>query len=303
MNRVHRQIDTAVIPMAGMGTRMFPISSVFSKSMLPLGVYPAIFFLLNEIKNAGIKHVHIICDENIKAVFQLLNSASKYSGSVSKYPEIRRILLKIEALKASLVLHFHLQDNKAAGLGGALLSIREVVKSPFVLLLGDDIHISSNTIQRMLYTYSLFRKPLFLISTEKKPKEDAILYGRVRCSGTQMTSVLKISHIYEKTLDKKLNRDIRVVSGRYILDEKIYRYILEDSLYSLETHSEIELTDGINLAIQKGELVYGFKSLSIRYDLGRRLDYYKLFMHQAISEFPELRYYLEEIVKNEDKGE
>lgn len=285
MNSIHSKLEVAVIPMAGYGTRMMPITTFLSKSSLPVGLYPAYYYLLKELKEAGIKEVHIICNENVGEIFRFLKPTSSYIDSIDKDSETLSFLMEITSIKNSLRIYFHYQDD-AKGLGGAILSVSDVICAPFLLVLGDDIHDSSSSTRAMIKFYGMFKKPIFMFSVENVKAKEARLYGSISYTRLPVSRLFKVNKLYEKK-DRKEEK-IFAINGRYILDESIFGRLMKIESLKKNLGEELELADALNDAIGDNFPVYAYRSSSTRYDIGMRKGYYKAFIKRSIEEYPEL---------------
>ena len=61
-------IKQAIIPLAGLGTRLLPLTSVFPKELLPINGRPGIEYILDECIDAGIKEVILIISNKKKLI-------------------------------------------------------------------------------------------------------------------------------------------------------------------------------------------------------------------------------------------
>lgn len=131
MSRV--KVTTAVVPCAGLGTRMLPLTRVVPKELLPLGPKPLIEHALEELREAGITDVVVVMRRGKEILRQHL---------VEPFPYPERAHCPGPVPKG-LTLHFVTQ-NEPLGLGDALLSARPVVNDqPFLMLLPDQLLMGS----------------------------------------------------------------------------------------------------------------------------------------------------------------
>ena len=130
-------VKQAVIPLAGLGTRMLPLTKAFPKELWPLGSKSILENILDECFDAGIKEVVCIISKNKNVIKNYFSKKKSLENAVKNKPEILKTLITLN--KLSKKIKFVYQD-KPKGLGHAILCAEKLIKSKyFLVLLPDDI--------------------------------------------------------------------------------------------------------------------------------------------------------------------
>ncbi len=271
----------AVIPAAGLGTRLLPITKSQPKEMMPILNKPAIQYVVEEASHGGFDQILIITNRNKKVMEdhfdrnlelrELLKSKGK--------EEALRELEKIEGL-ADL---FYLRQKHQRGLGDAVLCSETYVgNEAFAVLLGDDIIISEIPAIKQLWEAHLKVKAP-VIALEEVPEDHVERYGIVELGEEVSPGLFKLTKIVEKP--KKEEAPSRMaVMGRYILDHDIFTWLRG----SQTGHGgELQLTDSLaNYIDTKG--LYGMVVQGLRVDIGSVSDWLKANLQVALLD-PDLK--------------
>ena len=144
-----KKITKAIIPAAGLGTRMLPISYAVPKEMLPIVDLPAVYHLVEEAKNSGITDVLIITNRDKDAMEDFFDLSPEYltlldkKGKTAEADKLRAI--------ANMANVYFLRQKETRGLGHAVGRARSFVgDEPFVVLYGDDVIFSKTPVCRQL---------------------------------------------------------------------------------------------------------------------------------------------------------
>jgi len=224
------KIRTAVIPCAGQAKRMEPYSLILPKPLLPVGDKPIIQYHLDKCKIMGINHIILIIGTH---------PTNEY------YFEILKLYLQSHPIE-DLEIEYIIQ-KEAKGIGHALSLVENRVSIPFSMFLGDEIYGNSNNKGFISSFDNNINAVIGLIKCEDKAK--------VRRNYTVkfFKNCDLISNLYEKPRDDVISDILGV--GSYIFDKKIFESI-EDTPPS--KRNEIEITDSIQMLINKGGKVKGF---------------------------------------------
>ena len=185
-----KKITKAIIPAAGLGTRMLPISHAVPKEMLPIVDLPAVYYLVEEAVNSGITDILIITNRDKDAMEDFFDISIEYRDALAakgKTAELEQ-LNKI----ADMANVYFLRQKETRGLGHAVGRARSFVgDEPFVVLYGDDIIFSKTPVCRQLIdVYEKYGKPVVGVkpvapewlskycSLKVDPTKDAGLYKR-----------------------------------------------------------------------------------------------------------------------------
>ena len=137
-------IKQAIIPLAGLGTRLLPLTSVFAKELLPINGKPSIEYIIDECIDAGIKEVVFIISKNKMMIKDYFYKDSFYKKIIKKKGDKRIINEYRKILKYKKMIKFVYQ-NKPDGTGAAVLKCKKYLKDKhFLMLLADDLIIKKN---------------------------------------------------------------------------------------------------------------------------------------------------------------
>ena len=238
-------IKQAIIPLAGLGTRLLPLTSVFAKELLPINGKPGIEYILDECIEAGIKEVVFIISKKKLMIKNYFYNDSFYKKIIKKKKDPRIIKEYKKILRYKKMIKFVYQ-NKPLGTGDAVLKTKKFIKDKFFLmLLPDDLIIKKNCSKS-------------IINIHKRYKSSVMASMNVNKKTVSRWGIFKLS----KMLDKKnyLIKDViekpsiatapsnKAVIGRYILPKKIFSKL---SKQKPGKGGEIHITDAIQSLIQE----------------------------------------------------
>ena len=144
-------IKQAIIPLAGLGTRLLPLTSVFAKELLPINGKPGIEYILDECIEAGIKEVIFIISEKKKMIKDYFYNDSFYKKIIKKKKDPRIIKEYKKILRYKKMIKFVYQ-NKPLGTGDAVLKTKKYIKNNFFLI----IKSSGKSIKKYLPLINFF---------------------------------------------------------------------------------------------------------------------------------------------------
>ena len=146
-------IKQAIIPLAGQGTRLLPLTSVFAKELLPINGRPGIEYILDECIEAGIKEVIFIISKKKIMIKNYFYKDSFYKSIIRKKKDPRIVNEYKKILRYKKMIKFVYQ-NKPLGTGDAVLKTRKYIKNNFFLMmLPDDLIIKNNCSKAMIKIY------------------------------------------------------------------------------------------------------------------------------------------------------
>ena len=144
-----KTVTKAIIPAAGLGTRMLPISHAVPKEMLPIVDLPAMYYLVKEAADSGIKDILIITNRDKDAMEDFFDLSIEYEKALAAKGKEEQIRMLREI--ADLANIYFLRQKETKGLGHAVGRARSFVgDEPFVVLYGDDIIFSETPVCRQL---------------------------------------------------------------------------------------------------------------------------------------------------------
>ncbi len=278
----------AVIPAAGLGTRLLPMTKNSPKEMLPIVDKPAIQYVVEEAVNSGIDDIVIVTGrgkeviENHFDVAYELEKILEERNEEEKLNEIRRI--------SQLADIFYVRQRLPLGLGHAVYMARKHVGNEyFALMLGDDIILARKPcIKQLMEIHEKYGASV--IAVQKVEKKDVSKYGIVDYEEVEK-GVYRIVGIVEKPSLEEAPSDMAVM-GRYILHPSIFSFIEKTKPGK---NNEIQLTDALKLMLKEHE-IYAYEFEGKRFDVGGKLDWLKINIEIALKrkEFEELRKFIKD---------
>ncbi len=243
-------IKQAIIPLAGLGTRMLPLTSVMAKELLPINGKPNIQYILDECIDAGIKEfIFIISKKKIDIKKYFFND--KFYENIIKIKKDSRIKKEYLKLKKYQKMIKFVYQNKPKGTGDAVLKCaKHLTGKYFAILLPDDLIINKNCMKEMIALHKKRRGSI--IATKKVDKKNVSRWGILSYKNKNKNS-FHINDVIEKPSVKKAPSNYAII-GRYILPNKIMSEIKK---LKPGKGKEIHITDAIKNMIYKGEKFYG----------------------------------------------
>ncbi len=283
------KIKKAIIPAAGLGTRVLPASKALPKEMLPIVDKPAIQYIVEEAVNAGITDILIITNRG-KGVIE---DHFDHSIELEKMLELKgKTDMLEEVIKpANLANIYYIRQKETRGLGDAVLRAKEFVgDEPFAVLYGDDVIVGEiPAIGELCETYEKYGKSV--VGIKPVPDELVVKYCSLKVSEVA-DKLYDVSDMIEKPkLEEKFSNFS--VLGRCVLDNSIFG-ILENT--PLGAGNELQLTDAMKVLARKGKMM-GIEFSGTRYDMGNKFGMLKANIEVGLNH-PEIRDELREYLKD-----
>ena len=147
-------IRQAIIPLAGLGTRLLPLTSVFPKELLPINGKPGIEYIIEECIEAGIKEIIFIISNKEQMIKEYFFN-DKYFKKIIKKKKDKRILREYKKILSYKKMIKFVYQNKPLGTGDAVLKTKNFIKDKyFLMLLPDDLIINKNCSKEMIKIYN-----------------------------------------------------------------------------------------------------------------------------------------------------
>ena len=286
-------VSKAVVPVAGLGTRLLPATKAIPKEMLPVGGRPIIQYVVDELAAAGVKQI----------LFVTSSSKSAIENHFDDYPRT------IDGESKGLLDHFDYHDrgleffftrqqipaghSKPRGTGDAIAHAETFVDgAPFLVAYGDSIVLSEespNLLERLAASHSA-NSSTCTVAVQVVPTEKVSRYGIVVPLKTGTTDQdFELADIVEKP-DPAAVQSRLAVSARYILGPEIF-----DELRALRSAAETEtsqkqpelyITDGIRQLIRNHGMVRAVQMSPAerRFDIGNHSAYYETFIEFALAD-------------------
>tara|TARA_B110000967_G_scaffold171068_1_gene181377 strand:+ start:52 stop:870 length:819 start_codon:yes stop_codon:yes gene_type:complete len=243
-------LKQAIIPLAGMGTRLLPLSSITPKELLPINGKPNLEHILDECIDAGIKEFVFIISKKKESIKKYFFNDQFYKSILAKKKD-KRILKEFKKLKKYQKMIKFVYQDKPKGTGDAILKcINHIKNTHFLMIFPDDLIINNNCSKEMILLHGKTKGSI--IATKKVKKKDVSRYGILSIKDKKK-NFFKISDVVEKPNTKKAPSNYAII-GRYILPRTIM-----GKLKNLKPGQggEIHITDAIKLLIKDGENFYG----------------------------------------------
>ncbi|MHA1314115.1 MAG: UTP--glucose-1-phosphate uridylyltransferase [Candidatus Helarchaeota archaeon] len=269
------KITRAVIPAAGLGTRLLPATKSQPKEMIPVGNKPVIQYVVEEAAEAGIKQILIITGSKKRSIEDHFDSDNELNTLLmEKNQKELHAQINFMEIKYEEVQIFYTRQKKPLGLGHAIYLARDFIgDEDFVVLLGDTIILSEqdNNYVKRLMNFHEEKKAVATIGVEKVAPSEVERYGIIEPEKIGGLSCI-IKNVVEKP-KKELAPSNYAINGRYVFNKKIF-----DELKNLKSGygGEIQLTDAVQGLINKERgKIWGLslKKDELRYDIGNFLSY------------------------------
>ncbi len=289
------KITKAVIPAAGLGTRVLPATKSMPKEMLPIVDKPAIQYIVEEAVNSGITDILIITNRGKGLIEDHFDRVPELEARLtSSGPEKEKILKEIVDISHSANIYF-VRQKETRGLGHAVNCARSFVgNEPFAVLYGDDVIIGEDpACGQLICAYDEFGKGV--LGVKKVTKEAITKYSSLKVEALH-DNYFKCTDMIEKPTPDKI-MSLYSILGRCILPPDIFD-ILDQTKPG--AGGEIQLTDAMcALARSTGMVAVDFTGK--RYDMGNKLGIMKAQVEVALKH-PDIgkdfKEYLKEVCKN-----
>jgi len=250
------KIKTAVIPVAGRGTRIMPLTLHQPKGMVNIVDRPLVHYVIDEVIAAGITRIIMVTSPE-QTEFQLY-----VEYLLKKDPEWQ---------KKHLTFEFAVQE-KPLGDGDALWSARRLIKDePFLVCFSDDLLIDKRPpLKTLTDFYEKTGAPIVVL--EPVPKTKVSSYGVVKAKTDKNYKPLyKIEDVVEKPTIEDAPSNLTVI-GRYVVTPKLYSLLEKQYPYQ---GKEIKLAGALKLYAQSGQPLYGWEFPGLRFDAGSKIGILK----------------------------
>ncbi len=238
-------VKQAIIPLAGMGTRLLPLTSVIPKELLPINGKPSFEYILDECIDAGIKEIIFIISNKKKVIKKYFYNDNFFKKIIKKKTKDRRIKLEYSKIKKYKKMIKFVYQNAPRGTGGAVLKCKKLIRSNFFLmLLPDDLIIKKNCSRTMIKLHKRYKSSI--IASKRVKKNNVSRWGIFDLKKINKNN-FHIKDVIEKP-SVKLAPSTYALIGRYILPSKIFKELKDQKP---GRNGEIHITDAIRSLIHK----------------------------------------------------
>ncbi|MBO5544681.1 MAG: UTP--glucose-1-phosphate uridylyltransferase GalU [Oscillospiraceae bacterium] len=269
------KVRKAIIPAAGLGTRLLPNTKSIPKEMLPLVDKPVLQYIVEEAVAAGVEQILIITNRGKSPIEDYFDYAPDLEDRLlqdGKEKEARTV-----RAVADMADVLFLRQKETKGLGHAVWRAKSFVgNEPFAVLLGDDIMLGHTPVLKQLVDASE-GNDCSAVAIHEVPDELIVKYSSVLMEEKLSDRVWRISDMNEKpTLEEKFSN--YAILGRYVLTPAIFD-ILEHTAPG--RNNEIQLTDGMKELVRSEKMV-GVDFEGRRYDTGNLKGYLEAIIDFAL---------------------
>lgn len=264
------KIKKAIIPAAGLGTRVLPATKAQPKEMLTVVDTPSIQYIVEELVKSGIEDITIITGRNKYSLEDHFDYSYELEDTLQK--KGKEDMLKMVRKISEMANIYFIRQGTPKGLGHAILAAKHHIgDEAFAVVLGDDIVYSDKpVIRQMLEAREKFQGGS-IIGVQEVAREDVNKYGIVAPGKEFDERTVKMEDFIEKPEVEEAPSTLACL-GRYILEPQIFTY-LENTPPG--KGGEIQLTDAILAMINNGDKVLAYNFEGKRYDIGNKLGLLK----------------------------
>ncbi|MGF1876746.1 UTP--glucose-1-phosphate uridylyltransferase GalU [Photobacterium frigidiphilum] len=294
-------VRKAVIPVAGLGTRMLPATKAIPKEMLPIVDRPLIQYVVNECVAAGIKEIILVTHSSKNSIENHFDTSFELEATLEKRVK-RQLLEEVQSICPKGVTIMHVRQGQAKGLGHAVLSARPLVgDEPFAVVLPDvvlDDAASDLRTENMAAMIAAFNETkISQVMVEPVPMADVSSYGVADVNGVDLKpgETAAMTKVVEKPALEDAPSNLAIV-GRYVLPAEIWG-MLERT--PVGAGDEIQLTDAIDM-LMESQQVNAFHMSGKSHDCGTKLGYMQAFVEYGIRHNnlgDDFKAYLKDMVK------
>ena len=287
------RIRKAVLPVAGLGTRVLPATKVVPKELLPIVDKPTLQYIVEEAAEAGIEEIIFVTSRSKRAIedhfdaFPELEQTLERKGKQKELEELRRI--------QQLAKYAVVRQVEPLGLGHAVLCAKELVgDEPFVVMLGDEIYPHEPCLQSLIEAYKRHHTSILTLITVQR--EQLSSYG-IASVKEQDSSIFQITDLIEKPKPAEAPSNL-AVAGRYVITPDIFALIEK---LPPGRGGEIQLTDALQIQASQGRC-HGIHFVGQRYDMGTPLGLLTTSIAIGLQRpdiAPTLREYMRQALKTE----
>ena len=269
-----KKIRKAVLPVAGFGTRILPATKTIPKEMLPVVDRPALQYVIDEAKEAGIEHFIFVTGRNKGAIEDYFDRAYEleYSlrekGKTDIYDQLNNDTPKPGSMS-------FVRQQSAKGLGHAIWCAREIIDNePFAILLPDVLIKSKKScLSQMINAYKKVGGNI--VAVDAIPNDQVSKYGVINPQKRE-GNIIQMSGMVEKPNPTIAPSNLKI-TGRYILQPEIMN-ILENQAAGI--NNEIQLTDAM-VRLMQNQKFHAYEYEGKDYDCGSKLGYFEAVLAYA----------------------
>lgn len=279
---MRNKLTKAIFPVAGLGTRFLPATKSVPKEIMTLVDRPLVQYAIDEARAAGIKEFIFVTSRGKGALEDYFDTAPQLEQELRKKgkDELLEILKSTNMDSGEIA---YTRQNKALGLGHAVWCARRLIANePFAVILPDDVIAADKPcLAQMVEAFE--ETGGNIVAAMEVPEKDACAYGVLDIK-EDMGRLVSTKGMVEKPKLGEAPSNLAVI-GRYILTPTVLQKLNKKKTGA---GGEIQLTDAIDAARDKGEEVYGFRFEGRRFDCGSKSGFLRATVAFALDR-PDLR--------------
>jgi UTP--glucose-1-phosphate uridylyltransferase len=299
---INMKVTKAVIPVAGLGTRMLPATKAIPKEMLPVVDRPLIQYVVQECIAAGIKEIVLVTHSSKNSIENHFDKSFELESMLEKRVK-RQLLDEVQHICPKDVTIMHVRQGEAKGLGHAVLCARPLIGDvPFAVVLPDvlidpfDSNLKTDNLAHMTMLFE--QHGVSQVMVEPVPMQNVSSYGVADVKGHKMVpgESVSMTAIVEKPAVDEAPSNLSVV-GRYVFSPDIWEAL---KFTPLGAGDEIQLTDAIAI-LMKHQPVNAYHIDGRSHDCGNKLGYMKAFVEYGLRDKhlgADFKLLLQDIIKN-----
>ncbi len=276
----------AIVPVAGLGTRLLPATKSMPKEMLPVGRKPVVQYVAEELEAAGVTQILLITGRRKQAIEDHFDADPELTSALQRAGNER--LLADLAFTNAETRFFYTRQAEPRGLGDAVLYGAEFAgNDPCVVSLGDSIIYGERegATLRALVTAHVNSGACATILVEQVAEDDVYRYGIVASASAgdpPSGEPFRLRDIVEKPRVGAAPSRL-AVAARYVFSPDIFEALRQTSV---DSRGELQLTDAVRLLIQWGRPVFAWRLRpgEQRYDIGNFESYFRAFVDFALAD-------------------
>ena len=299
-----KRIRKAVIPAAGLGTRVLPATKAQPKEMLVIVDKPALQYLVEELIISGVEEILIVTGRNKSSIENHFDYSFELEKTLEEKGKLE--LLKVVDNISKLANIYYVRQKKPLGLGHAIGCAEAFVgDEPFVVVLGDDVIYTDESKGEKPAAKQLIDKYVKLnggniLGVQEVPEKDVDKYGIVKPLRKIDERTVEVGNFVEKpSLEEAPSR--LAALGRYVLEPEIFEYLRNTKPGK---GGEIQITDAILNMKNDGGKLYAYNYDGLRYDTGNKFGMFVANVEFGLrhSELKDkAKKYLKELIKKLDQ--
>ena len=260
-------IKQAIIPLAGQGTRLLPLTSVLPKELLPINGKPGLEYIIEECIEANIKEIIFIISKKKQMIKDYFNHDKFYKQLIKKKKKDKRLKLEYSKIKKYKKMIKFVYQNSPKGTGDAVLKCKNLIKSKyFLMLMPDDLIIKKNCSLSLIKLHKKYNSSV--IASKIVKKETVSRWGIFNTKKINKKNFI-IKDVIEKPYVKQAPSNYAVI-GRYVLPRTIFNVLKKQKPGK---NGEIHITDAIRFLLNKNNKFIGHTFAGKYLDCGTMQGY------------------------------